>query len=107
MILSKMNIDTNPWKEVNEMDVNVINTAPYSIPRSSDFTDLQAGGIAAGRKPEVSLPFATGNSAGEEVREQVIMSLQDVQNFLYMMIGSKIRIQSESNTLGSSVNTAA
>ncbi|MBN1495971.1 MAG: hypothetical protein JXA07_04325 [Spirochaetes bacterium] len=53
------------------------------------------------------MPFAKNNNISEEVREQVVMSLQDVQNFLYMMIGSKIRIQSEANQVGSSVNTAA
>lgn len=85
------------------MDVNLINNTPYSIPRSDDFTKILAGREAAGKKPEMAMD----KSLGEEVREQVVMSLQDVQNFLYMMIGSKIRIQSDNNSLGSSVNTAA
>jgi len=88
------------------MDVSLINTAPFSMPRSADFAELQAG-RAAVKTSEVPMPFARDSKISEEVREQVVMSLQDVQNFLYMMIGSKIRIQSEANQVGSSVNTAA
>lgn len=89
------------------MDVNVVNNIPYPIPRSGDFTEIKAGSVSAGKKPEIPLPFAKDDSIGEKVREEAIMSLQDVQNFLYMMIGSKIRIHSDNNSLGSSVNTAA
>jgi hypothetical protein len=89
------------------MDVNITNTIPYSIPRSGDITDNQIGRSLPGKKPEISLPFAKDDSISEKVRDQFVMSLQDVQNFLYMMIGSKIRLQSENDSLGSTVNTAA
>lgn len=89
------------------MDVNITYNIPYSIPRSGDFTEMQAGRSMDGKKPEITLPFAKDDSVSDKIRDQVVMSLQDVQNFLYMMIGSRIRIQSDKNTLGSSINTAA
>ncbi|MBN2077512.1 MAG: hypothetical protein JW838_01010, partial [Spirochaetes bacterium] len=58
------------------------------------------------QKTETPTPLVQEESISEKVREEVIMNLQEVQNFLYMMIGSKIRIESDAATTGNSVNTA-
>lgn len=39
--------------------------------------------------------------------EKVMMDLKDVQSFLYIMIGSEIKIENDSNHLGISLNKTA
>jgi hypothetical protein len=89
------------------MDVNLVSNTPYSIPRSVDNPESFKGKAESAQKPEASFAFEQKDSISEKVREQVMMNLEDVQNFLYMMIGSRIRIDSGSHSVGSSVNTAA
>ncbi|OHD64348.1 MAG: hypothetical protein A2176_01805 [Spirochaetes bacterium RBG_13_51_14] len=87
------------------MDVRFVANMPYSMSRSFENNDIAGMPISA-RKPE--LPFVSTNdsSVSDEVREQVMMNLEEVQNFLYMLIGSKLRIHSDHDSIGSSVNTA-
>ena len=89
------------------MDVNLVNNIPYSIPRSLDSGESFSGQAVSAQKPDVSSRFEKKDSISEKVREQVMMNLEDVQNFLYMLIGSKIRIESGNHSTGSYVNTAA
>jgi hypothetical protein len=89
------------------MDVNLVNNIPSSIPRSVDSGESFSGKAVSVQKPEAPVMFENRDSISEKVREQVMMNLEDVQNFLYMLIGSKIRIESGNHTTGSSVNTAA
>ena len=42
-----------------------------------------------------------------EVHEKVLMDLSDVQQFLYMLIGSDIKVASENERVGLKVNTVA
>ena len=42
-----------------------------------------------------------------EIPEKVMMDLKDVQNFLYMLIGSDIKVESGRDQIGNSVNTVA
>ena len=88
------------------MDVTLVNNIPYSIPRSVDTGESFTSKAAATPAPEAPL-FEQKDSMSEKVREQVMMNLEEVQNFLYMLIGSKIRIDSGRHSTGSSVNTAA
>jgi hypothetical protein len=41
------------------------------------------------------------------IEEKVMMDLEDVQRFLYMLIGSHIKIESENDTRGTSFNSVA
>ena len=88
------------------MDVNVISSMPYSIPRFGENGELIPGKPVAERKPEIPFPFSKDDSEDAKIREQLVMNLEQVQNFLYMLIGSKVRIQSGHDSVGSSVNTA-
>lgn len=89
------------------MDVNLVTNIPSSIPRSVDSGESFTGKAAVAQKPEAPFMFEKKDSMNEKVREQVMMNLEEVQNFLYMLIGSKIRIESGNHSTGSSVNTAA
>ena len=88
------------------MDVGFVNNTSYSLPRSAD---NRAMGVNSPFSPNNEIPFmfAKENKLSDTVREQVMMNLKEVQNFLYMLIGSELRLHSEHNSIGSSVNTAA
>ena len=42
-----------------------------------------------------------------DVHEKVLMDLSDVQKFLYMLIGSEIKVQSDNEHVGRNVNAVA
>jgi len=88
------------------MDVNVITNVPYSIPRFGENGELIPGRIISEKRQELPYPFSNEDSETDKIREQLVMNLEQVQNFLYMLIGSKIRIHSDNNSVGSTVNTA-
>lgn len=94
----------NPWKEAREMDVRFPINTPYSLPGSHPNADRATKPVPA----SMEFPYIVGKNSdvSDEVREQVIMNLQEMQNFLYMLIGSKLRIHTDKNSLGLSVNTA-
>jgi hypothetical protein len=89
------------------MDVNLVNNIPGSIPRSVDIPESINGKAVSAKTPEVPIALEKKDGVSEKVREQVMMNLEEVQNFLYMMIGSRIRVESSHHSVGSSVNTAA
>lgn len=93
--------------EVHEMDVTSITNTPYSIPRPVENHDSYPGKRIGEKKTEMPPVFPGEKSIGEKVREEAIMNLQEVQNFLYMIIGSRLRIQTDHGTPGSAVNTSA
>ncbi|HOW80998.1 MAG TPA: hypothetical protein PK573_00430 [Spirochaetota bacterium] len=41
------------------------------------------------------------------IEEKTMMDLQDVQRFLYMLIGSKIKVSNEQNAIGNRLNEVA
>jgi hypothetical protein len=88
------------------MDVGSILTTSYSLPHTTDFRGAPVSNEASGNT-EIPLMNIKEKSLGNQVRAEMIMNLQEMQNFLYMLIGSKLRIQTDNNTIGSSVNTAA
>jgi len=88
------------------MDVRITNNIPYTIPQTGEYRDTIAGAPGVDKKIEIPFPFAKEDSEAEKIREQFIMNLEQVQNFLYMMIGSKIRIGSDQQPHGRSVNVA-
>ncbi|HOO70340.1 MAG TPA: hypothetical protein PK926_01170 [Spirochaetota bacterium] len=53
---------------------------------------------------EVVIPFAKEKPVFDE---KVMMDLQDVQHFLYMLIGSEIKVESDNNSIGNAVNAVA
>lgn len=88
------------------MDVSLISNTPYSIPRSADNLEVYPG-KPFGEKADVSSAFPEEDRIGKKVREEAMMNLQEVQNFLYMIIGSKLRIENNHSAHGSTVNTCA
>ena len=88
------------------MDVNYITNIPYSIPHFGENGELIPGRILE-KKAELPYPLSKEDGETERIREQFVMNLEQVQNFLYMMIGSKLRIHSDNNSIGSTINTAA
>jgi len=93
--------------EVHEMDVTLITSTPYSIPRPVDNLDSYPGKLIGQSKAEMPAPLPGEDKLGEKVREEVMMNLQEVQNFLYMIIGSRLRIETDHRAPGSTVNTCA
>lgn len=88
------------------MDVRIVSNMPLPLPRSIDIKDNGAAS-ASSTNQEIPFVFAKDKSVNEQVREQVMMNLQEVQNFLYMLIGSRLRLESHNESIGNSVNTAA
>jgi hypothetical protein len=93
----------NPRKEVNEMDVtltpNLIYTAPQTDPEAASIRKaVEAAGINT---------QASNSEIVKEIHEKVLMDLKDVQQFLYMLIGSHIKVEPESEIVGRKVNTVA
>jgi len=88
------------------MDVRIVSNMPLPLPRSIDIKDNGAA-PASSANQEIPFVFAKEKSVNEQVRDQVMMNLQEVQNFLYMLIGSRLRLESHNESIGNSVNTAA
>ncbi len=88
------------------MDVGYVQNNSYSLPRTAN-TKGMAGGNPFPSIPQISAEFGKESKMGEVVREQVMMNLKEVQNFLYMLIGSDLRLRSNDESTGMSVNTAA
>jgi hypothetical protein len=88
------------------MDVGFVNNTSYSLPRSADNRAMAVNSPFTSNK-EIPFMFAKESNLSDTVREQVMMNLKEVQNFLYMLIGSELRLHSEHSSIGSSVNTAA
>lgn len=86
------------------MDVRLVSNMPLPAPRSAEQADNSAASASATRQ-EIPFVFAKEQSVNTQVREQVMMNLQEVQNFLYMLIGSRLRVESNNDSVGSSVNT--
>ncbi len=89
------------------MDVTSITNTSYSIPRPVDNLESYPGKRIGEKKPDIPFAFPKEDSMGEKVREEVMMNLQEVQNFLYMIIGSRLRIEADHGKPGSTVNTCA
>lgn len=87
------------------MDVNIITNMPYSLPRTVESAESAADFSAPLKKAGIPGAFGEKESRGEKVREEVMMNLEQVQNFLYMLIGSKLRIEHGHKLPGASVNT--
>jgi hypothetical protein len=66
----------------------------------------QTGGTLSlkNESTNVVIPFAKEKPAPEE---KTMMDLRDVQNFLYMLIGSEIKVESDQNSIGNTVNAVA
>jgi len=75
------------------MDVNLINTLNPSSYESQN-TELT----------NLSLP---DKNVQIKIQEKVMMDLKDVQNFLYMLIGSNLSVNSNNSSVGSNINTIA
>ncbi len=89
------------------MDVTLITNTPYSIPRSIESPDSYPGRLIGEKNPDGATLYPRQESMGDKVREEAMMNLQEVQNFLYMIIGSRLRIESNQNTPGTTFNACA
>ncbi|HOB72724.1 MAG TPA: hypothetical protein PKM18_13150 [bacterium] len=52
-------------------------------------------------------PIAHVVQENPAIEEKTMMDLQDVQRFLYMLIGSKIKVSNEQNAIGNRLNEVA
>ncbi len=89
------------------MDVSLVNNTPYSLPRTVEDLDTYPGKLIGEKIPDVPNAFPKEDSMSEKVRDEAMMNLQEVQNFLYMIIGSRLRIENNQATHGMTVNTCA
>lgn len=96
-----------PRMEAKEMDVTLITNTPYSIPRSIDSSDAYPGKLIGEKNPDGATDYPRQDSINDKMLKEAMMNLQEVQNFLYMIIGSRLRIESNHNTPGTNVNTCA
>jgi hypothetical protein len=87
------------------MDVRLVSNTPYSFPRSAEDMEIFDGKPPVDMKPVIPQPGNKEDSEIRKIREQVVMNLEEVQNFLYMIIGSKLRVDTDHRSIGSSVNT--
>ncbi len=82
------------------MDVTAVEHVFYPASKISD--------TAEAVRPEVSVAEKGVKSVAEDFSpEEVLMDLDDVRNFLYMLIGSSVEVKSEGGTTGRNVNTVA
>ena len=90
-------IDTNQSVKVN-LEANNLETISEKRDRSLE-TEKLTEKITEKLTERITEQF--------KYQEKVMMDLKDVQNFLYMLIGSEILVQNDSQPTGSSVNTFA
>ena len=84
------------------MDINVTtNTLPPNIINKNYNID-ESFAI----NPNVEM-VEVNNNIKTDVPEKVMMDLKDVQNFLYMLIGSELRVESDKTGVGSTINKRA
>jgi hypothetical protein len=95
----------NPRKEVNEMEVMITGTPSNPVqPANPEIFAFREAANTAGR---VSVGQTNQASIVQEIHDKVLMDLEDVQKFLYMLIGSQIRVESGENSVGKRINTVA
>ncbi len=82
------------------MDVTTIDQVFYPASKVSDNTDAVKAAVSR-------LETGVKSAAGDFSPEEVMMDLDDVRNFLYMLIGSSIQVKSEGESVGRNVNTVA
>lgn len=89
-----------PRKEVHGMDTNMIylGTAHYTKPAFSD---------EAVRLPAASVENHSAHERQKFDYDTVMMDLEDVKNFLYMLIGGSLLRVKDSENLGVNVNKTA
>jgi hypothetical protein len=92
----------NPRKEVDEMDVRV--TAHTFNPAAQAEAEYAIVRQTAGSVDTRELTGLNENIV-REVHEKVLMDLRDVQHFLYMLIGSEIKVESGNDRIGMKLNT--
>ncbi len=96
------NKNTNSYqKEVYEMVTNVFNNMPYIFNKNSGLNNSEWG-----NNFENTGSTASGSNK-PKIDEKAMMDLRDVQNFLFMMIGTKIKESTEESTGRSKVNYMA
>lgn len=91
------------------MDVNMIhiNSSPSYF--HSGNVDLQEDAISPSKEDTTQIEeFNTEPSEKVKAKDvKVMMDQKEVQNFLYMMIGFDIKIESTSSAIGDNINTMA
>lgn len=71
-------------------------------------TDFRAASTVKAAEVEEKENFQTAAEMKQaELKEKVMMDLKDVQNFLYMLIGSEIKVSEQDNVPGTALDMSA
>jgi hypothetical protein len=92
------------------MDVNTNYGTNYSANINVLFPGSQNSSTAkAGETSDIVMPGSKTphQMLQAEIHEKVLMNLQEVQNFLYMLIGSDLKVEESRQQLGNSINMTA
>jgi hypothetical protein len=92
-------------KEVVEMDVNLINS--LATPSYKPVIGVGEGSTGAVSGVSYAVESEMKQIASQKTSEKTMMDLRDVQRFLYMLIGSEIKVESESKFPGQVLNSRA
>ena len=87
------------------MEVSLVNNSQYSASNAVEKDSTEKLNLS--KEIDAALEQSAKQIEENVKPEKVMMDLKDVQNFLYMLIGSEIRIESKDPAVGSSVNTVA
>lgn len=86
------------------MDVRITANTMYPAPQADTEFAIVRQADDSEKLNEQSEQY---QSIVREVHEKVLMDLGDVQKFLYMLIGSEIKVQSDNERIGHNVNAVA
>ena len=81
------------------MEVNTAYNVPFPGNQSASFV----------KAADIAIPgFKTPQEIRQtEIQEKVMMDLEEVQNFLYMLIGSELQVKEDRGLKGTSLNFSA
>lgn len=93
-----------PWKGVNEMEVNLYSDVsyPYHKQKSSDVARNEFMNPI-----EAKISEESSYAEKAKIIDETMMDVKEMKTFLYMLIGSEIKVESEDTALGRGVDTAA
>jgi hypothetical protein len=92
------------------MDVNTNYGTNYSANINVLFSGSQNSSTARpGEESDIVTPGSKTphQELQAEIHEKVLMNLEEVQNFFYMLIGSNLRVEEDRVKLGNSINMTA
>ena len=80
---------------------------PEDINAFNKVEDVNASVAELNNSEELENRERSNENSRSIIPQKVMMDLKDVQRFLYMLIGSEIKVKSDNESIGLNVNTMA